>query len=127
MARVKIPTNPDDLIKLAQAIVKKHEADGAGSPLAGLDMAEMDGKTSTADTHNRSAAQLYRDAEKATQDRDLALGTNNPVKGTVINYVRSARDILSGINKGNEQALGGWGFEVDQSPAPASKKTPPAT
>jgi hypothetical protein len=25
------------------------------------------------------------------------------------------RDILSGIYKGNEQALGDWGFEVDQS------------
>jgi hypothetical protein len=90
-------------------------------------MAEMETKTTTADTENQSAAQLYRDAEKATQNRDLALGTGNPVKGTVINYVRSVRDMLAGINKGNEQALGDWGFDVDQSPAPASSKTPPAT
>lgn len=127
MARVNIPTNPDDLIALAKAIVKKHKDVGAGSPLAPLDMAEMDTKTIAADTENKSAAQLYRDAEKATQDRDLALGSGNAVKGTVLNYVRSVRDILSGINKGNEQALGDWGFEVDQSTAPASKKTPPTT
>jgi len=125
MARVNVPTNPDDLIALAQAIVTKHKADGAGSPLAALNMTEMDTKTIAADTQNKSAAQLYRDAEKATQDRDLALGSGNPVKGSVLNYVRSVRDILSGINKGNEQALGDWGFEVDQSTAPASKKTTP--
>ena len=123
MARVNVPTNPDDLIALAQAIVKKHKADGAGSPLAALNMTEMDTKTIAAE----SAAQLYRDAEKATQERDLALGSGNPVKGTVLNYVRSVRDVLSGINKGNEQALGDWGFEVDQSTAPTSKKTTPAT
>ena len=123
MARVNVPTNPDDLIALAQAIVTKHKADGAGSPLAALNMTEMGTKTIAADTQNQSAAQLYRDAEKATQDRDLALGSGNPVKESVLNYVRSVRDILSGINKGNEQALGDWGFEVDQSTAPASKKT----
>ena len=87
----------------------------------------MDTQATAADTQNKSAAQLYRDAEKATQGRDLALGSGNPVKGTVLNYVRSARDILSGINKGNEQALGDWGFEVDQATQTTSKNTTPTT
>jgi len=40
------------------------------------------------------------------------------------------RDILQGIYKGNEQKLGDWGFEVDQSvkggatPAPAPQSKP---
>jgi hypothetical protein len=126
MPRVNIPTNPDELIALALAIGKKHTADGAGSPLAALNMAEMQTKSTTADTQNQSAAQLYRDAEKSTQNRDLALGTANPVKGTVLNYVRSVRDVLSGIYKGNEQSLGDWGFEVDQSPQAGSKPAPAA-
>jgi hypothetical protein len=126
MARINIPSNPDDLIKLAQSIVAKHTADGAGSPLAALNMADMGTKTTTADTQNQSATQLYRDAEKATQNRDLALGTDNPVKGTVLNYARSVRDILSGIYKGNEQQLGDWGFDVDQSVHSSTTPTPAA-
>jgi hypothetical protein len=124
MARVNIPTNPDEMIALAQAIGKKHTADGANSPLSVLNMTEMDAQTTAADTQNKSAGQLYRDAEKATQNRDLALGINNPVKGTALNYVRSVRDILSGIYKGNEQALGDWGFEVDQSTHSTSAAKP---
>jgi hypothetical protein len=116
MPRINIPQNPDELITLAKAIVAKHTEDGAASPLSGLEMPDMANKTTTADTHNKAAAKLYRDAEKATQDRELALGSNNPVKGTVLHYVRSVRDVLQGLNKGNEQKLGSWGFDVANSP-----------
>jgi len=70
---------------------------------------------------------FYRDAETATQNRDLALGTNDPVKGTVLNYVRSVRDILSGIYKGNEQKLGDWGFDVVEQSAKSGATPAPAT
>ncbi len=115
MARVLIPKNPDQLIKLAKSIGAKHTADGAASPLASLDMVDMDGKTAKADIENQAAAKLYRDAETATENRDLALGSDNVVKGTVAHYVRSVRDVLLGLHKGNEQKLGDWGFEVDAS------------
>lgn len=121
MARIKIPKNPDQLIQLAKAIGTKHTADGATSPLAGLDMADFAAKTATAAAENQSAAALHRDAETATQNRDLALGGDDATPGTVTFYVRSIRDILAGLNKGNEQKLGKWGFEVDQSPASNSK------
>jgi hypothetical protein len=38
--------------------------------------------------------------------------------------VRASRDVLLGLHKGREQRLGGWGFEVDDSPRPKAK--PPA-
>ena len=123
--RVNIPTNPEQLIKLAQQIKDKHAADGATSPLAGLNMADMSTKTTTADTENKQAAKSRRDAEKSTQNRDLALGVGAGTAGTVDAYVRSARDILLGINKGNEQKLGDWGFEVDTSARPAPKPPTP--
>jgi len=82
------------MIKLAQAIGKKHTADGAGSPLAALNMADMNTKTSTADTQNQASAKLYRDAETATQNRDLALGKDRSTTGTVNYYVAAARDML---------------------------------
>jgi hypothetical protein len=92
----------------------KHTADGTGSPLSGLDMTDMGARVTAADTQNKNAAQLYR----------------NAVKGTIAHYVRSVRDVLLGLYKGNEQKLGDWGFEVDTSargggnaPAPALEKT----
>jgi hypothetical protein len=120
MARVIIPKNKALAIKLAQAILVKHQADGAASPLAPLNIADMTGKTSTADTQNQLAAKLYRDAETATQNSDLALGSDYTTPGRVNYYLAAARDILLGIYKGNEQKLGDWGFEVDQSTSPQS-------
>lgn len=128
MARINVPKNTDQLIQLAKDIVARHTTDGAASPLGGLDMADMNTKTNTADTENKKAGQSRRDAEKATQNRDIALGSGagGAVKGTVEYYVKSVRDVLLGLNKGNEQRLGDWGFDVDTS-ARSSGPTPPPT
>jgi hypothetical protein len=126
MARVIIPKNPDDLIALAKSIGAKHTADSAGSPLASLNMADFTGKTANADAQNELSAKLYRDAETATQNRDLALGENRRAQGTVNYYVAAVRDVLLGLYKGNEQKLGDWGFEVDQSAAGGGSKPAPA-
>jgi hypothetical protein len=85
MARVKIPKNKADAIKLAQAILKKHTADGAASPLAALNIADMTTKTGTADTQNQLSDKLYRDAETATENTNLAVGSDYTTPGTV-NY-----------------------------------------
>ncbi|MGH7975790.1 MAG: hypothetical protein ACREC8_03915 [Limisphaerales bacterium] len=124
MARVIIPKNPEELIALAKSIGAKHTADGAGSPLSSLNMADLTAKTTTADTQNQASAQAYRDAELATQNRDDALGTDRSTQGTVSYYVTAVRDLLLALNKGNEQKLGDWGFTVDQSPAGGGSKAP---
>jgi len=121
MARVNIPKNKALAIKLAQAILAKHTADGAGSPLAALNITDMTAKTAAADAQNKLSDKLYRDAETATQSADLAIGSDYTTPGTVNYYLASARDILGGIYKGNEQKLGDWGYEVDQSTAPQAK------
>lgn len=122
MARVIIPKNKATAITLAQAILAKHKADGAASPLTALNLTDMTAKTGTADAQNQLSAKLYRDAETATQNCDLALGADYTTPGTVNYYLAAVRDILLGINKGNEQKLGDWGFEVAQSTA--AKSTP---
>lgn len=119
MARVIIPKNPDKLIELANDIVAKHTADGAASPLSNLNMADMTTKTAVADTQNQASGKAYRDAELATENRDLALGADRSTQGTVNYYVAAVRDMLLGMYKGNEQKLGDWGFTVDQN-TPAS-------
>ena len=124
MSRINIPKNPDQFVTLCKGIVAKHAQDGANSPLAGLDMADMLAKTNEADTQNQLSAKLYRDAEQATQNRDLAIGADTPVKGTLTFYVRATRDILGGLYKGNEQKLGDWTFDVNNSTQANSTATP---
>lgn len=127
MARVNIPTNADKLIQLSQTVLAKHVAMGAASPLGGLKIAEWTANSGIADTENKKAVQLRRDAEKATQARDNAISDNSNPNGVEFN-VKSARDILLGLNKGSEQKLGDWGFDVDMSARPSgpTPPTPPA-
>jgi hypothetical protein len=122
MARVKIPKNKAIAITLVKAVLAKHQADGAASPLSSLNIADMTVKATTADTQNQLSEKLYRDAETATQNSDNALGSDYTTPGTVNYYLAAARDILLGIYKGNEQKLGDWGFEVDQSTAAQAAK-----
>ena len=89
-------------------------------------MADFSAKTTTADTQNQVSAKLYRDAETATQNRDIALGADRSTQGTVNYYVAAARDMLLGIYKGNEQKLGDWGFTVEQSSQGSGSKPAPA-
>jgi hypothetical protein len=126
-ARVNIPSNVDKLILLSQSILAKHVALGTASPLSGLKIAEWTANTATADAENKKATQLRRDAEKATQNRDNALSNNTDPLGVQFN-VKSARDILMALNKGNERQLGDWGFDVDTSARPSgSKPSTPTT
>ena len=122
--RIIVPANPDGLITLAKAISAKHTALGAASPLNAIqDIAKLAPQTVIAETNNASAKTLSKQAETATQARDVALGQDGQLTpGTVRYFVDSARDILAGANKGNEKKLGDWGFVVDDSPAP--KKAP---
>jgi hypothetical protein len=89
-------------------------------------MTDFATKTNTADAQNQLSARLYRDAETATQNRDIALGTDRSTQGTVNYYVAAAREMLLGIYKGNEQKLGDWGFTVEQSAQGGGAKPAPA-
>lgn len=117
--RVVIPRNADELIELGEGIEAKHTADGANSPLNGLDMSAFSTRLGAAKTKNDEQKQLQRDAEMATEERDDLLGKkkdqNTTTEGTVLNIIARTRDILLGLYKGNEQQLGQWGFEVNQS------------
>lgn len=121
---VEIPTDPPGLIALADLIIKKHILDGAASPIAGLDMADFTAKQVIASTKDDLGKQLNRDKEKATGDRDKALGIAKGQKvdtpGTVKFYITSSRDVLLGFNKGKEFNLGDWGYDVQFSSGPGA-------
>ncbi len=127
VVQVKIPRGAGGLIKLAKGILKKHTDDGEDSILAGFDMDGLQTLVEDAAILAEQAAKAGRDREKATEARNLALGIakgqNTKTPGTVAFFLRSIRDILLGIYRGQEQQLGDWGFEVNfHTPPPP---TPP--
>jgi hypothetical protein len=115
--RVDIPSNPSEIIELLKTIKTKHEALAASSPLGGLKWSVISPSLSTADEKNQLSIQLRRDAETATGARDVEM----PV---LTEAIRSARDVLMGLNRDNPDALGEFGFDVSDarsggdSPAP---------
>jgi hypothetical protein len=125
--RIEIPKNPEECIKLAGKVVAKHIADGVGSPLTGIGMADMAGKQAIADQQNTLSVSLYSQAGKATENRDNALGTDTSTQATVRFYLSAVRDILLGKYRGNESALGDWGFNVVTSGPAAKAAKKPAT
>ena len=115
--RVDIPTNPSEIIDLLKKIKTKHEGLAASSPLGGLKWSVNSPSLSTADEKNQLSIQLHRDGETATGARDVEI----PV---LTDAIRSARDVLMGLNRDNPDALGDFGFDVSDarsggdSPAP---------
>jgi len=126
---VDVPTNPDELIALAFKLLAKDTALGANSPFKNIkNWSAFSGLNGTADTSNDSSKTLYQQAEEATQVRDNALGQVGQLKeNTVRWFVTSARDVLLGLNKGSEQQLGEYGFNVTYGPATSTAKTPAKT
>ncbi|MCO5254472.1 MAG: hypothetical protein M9892_08930 [Bacteroidetes bacterium] len=124
---VEIPSNVVDLLLLTKAVLDKNTADGVDSPLEDFDMADLQVKYDIAKAKQDLTVKLNRDRETAFQQRDLAMGRGRKqisvTKGTLKFYLTSARDILLGYNRGEEQNLGDWGFDVDTSQP--SNPTPP--
>lgn len=128
--QVAVPRNADKLTKLVADILKKHGDDGADSILAVFDMPALQRINDEAAKKLADAAAVNRNKEKATQARNLALGTakgqTSKTPGTVSYFVRSVRDILLGIYRGKEQQLGDWGFEVNFNNGPTATPVPTA-
>lgn len=112
-----LPKDTLGIIELATNILKKHKADGADSPLNSMDMADFDALTTSLAPTFKQLKQIRKEMEAATEARNLALGIlkyqDSKTKGTVYYYVCSVRDILQGIFRGRERALGDWGFVVN--------------
>lgn len=116
--RVNIPGNAGQQIKLAKAILAKHIALGAASPLNGIEgIAGFGAQVALADSNNLQADLFYKQAETAIEARDKALGPTSDTPGSVRFMVTSAREVLSGLNKGTRHKLTEWGFVVN---APAT-------
>lgn len=126
---VMVPHKAAELITLGKLILDKHSTDPVTSPLASLDMTAFAALVNTAETNDNLSKQLTRDKEELFQKRNLAMGfakgQTTSTSGTLLNLLTGVRDVLLGHYKGNEQALGAWGFDVNTSTNPTDPDTDP--
>lgn len=118
--KVEIPSNkPDSMVDLGTNVEKHHTELAEASPLSGLDMVTLKTKVASAKDKRAQAKKLRDQAEVLNQQADLELGIdktqNSKTPGTVLNILTSARDILLGLNRGQEEKLSEWGFKVIQN------------
>ena len=104
-----MPEDPSDTIRLLRSVKKKHTELAAASPLAGLEWDKITPALERAEEQDALSDQQYRDAEKATKERNLQMNT---VKAAL----RSARDVLLGVYRSNPKKAGDFGFTVNDSP-----------
>lgn len=118
--RVLISRNPEELLKLADKVYKKHVADSTASDLNGLDSETYDwskvGPTITTcqDLHDL-AEELKGKMEEAYRKRDALL---TPIE----EHVKGSSAYLKGKYAKQPKKLSNWGFEVDDTPKAAKKK-----
>jgi hypothetical protein len=116
--KVELPiNNSDDTLKLCTAVVAKDTLRGATSPLNGfVDMAAFETKRASAETKRQQANAAREDSEalhgQAMDKCGISEGLNRLAKDTVYWYVLQVRDILLPKNRGVEQNLEDWGFNV---------------
>lgn len=117
--RVDLPSNPDDKIMLAKAIVGKHAELGAASPLGQLQWDRITPALAEADMYNLNSRRSQAQGEASTQARDAAL----EIVTTFL--LRGGRDLLSGVYPDEMRKLGEFGFTVS-AVSSRSAKAPPA-
>ena len=118
--RVPISPNPKKMLALAADVYKKHEDEGASSPLlilGGTDWKVIGPTIEQALALHNEAEMLKRRMKTAYRERDL-------LTAAISKGLKASRNLLKAINKDNPKRLAAWGFEVDDSVRKAKVKKP---
>ena len=114
-ARIAIPANPTPLIELAATIKAQHVKLGKNSPLVVLDWEKNGPLIDEAAAADAKLIALEKEVE-------ILSGRVSVLKDTsLVDFVRSCRDVLTGTFRGELRQMVDFGFEVNDSPR--SKKT----
>ncbi len=116
--RVDIPDDTaDELTSLAEEIIEKHTALGAGSPLTGnVDITDFETKTTDSRTLVDEAEAADADAQalhgQALNLLGYADGQTSDTEGTLYYDIINIRDRLLQVYQGEEDNMEPWGFKV---------------
>lgn len=116
--RVEIPTNPTEILQLAQEINAKHVLDGATSPLKELN----DYKWEETGVHIAPALQQDALAKDYQKKMEEAFKERDKHLAEITKSVKASRDLLLSINVKNQKILGKWGFVVHDAVKSKSRK-----
>ena len=108
-SRVVIPKNVEELLNLAKAVLKKHQALGKDSPLSMLRWGKVGPGIDKAIEQHKLAEKLRRDMEKAYESRDKKIPA-------IKDILQRSRDLLKGLYRNEMRKLGDFGFTVDSTP-----------
>jgi len=117
--RVEIPTNPTELIDLADKVYKKHTELGTESPLNAM----ASHKWSDNGAKVAQAAALDKQAQDLKKQSEEAINKRNALLPDIENSVKGSRDVLQGVYRETPRTLAQFGFEVIESVHAAAKKT----
>jgi len=113
--KISYPTNFDDLAKVASDFFDKHLGfTGNTSPLHAfvtknnIDVKKDRAAIDSAIAHNNNSTQTAKDAENATEMRNL-------IWAPVINNIRGIGNYLMKLYPDNPRALGAFGFNIDET------------
>ena len=103
----------EQFIRLADAIIKRHQETGPGSPLKSSMVAEMSFKNNAIREKHEEGMRYLKIAFEAFYERDLLIGiapeaTENPK--TLQSYIERVRQALADICEGQEALWQEWGF-----------------
>lgn len=107
--RVKIDTNAENLLNLANLIAQKHKELGDKSPLKPLAWDDQTQNVVKALELHKQAKEYQRLAEQAHEQRNTLL-TN------IDELVKQSRDLLKALYRSEPKKLGEFGFTVDDTP-----------
>jgi hypothetical protein len=129
--RVDVPRNePTDLIRLATGIGKQHTKLATASPItdAVVKMSDYITRTNNAAALQQTIEELQAQLQNKVGERDQLLGIsegqNAQSGGTLLFDTLKIRDLLLALNRGNEEALSPWSFNVVVGTAAAPKRKP---
>ena len=108
---------PDKALALMDRVIVKHLADGVNSVLGQVaDMTVVQSKTDSTKSKRAQASDLHRQAEMLNEEANnllgIEIGQTSYTEGTIYNVLTKIRDLLLVLNKGHEEALNAWGFDV---------------
>jgi len=122
-------SSPERMLKLAEGIIKKHNADGGGSilTLPIIDMATFETQYNQAVDLRQQAAENRATSQANNQEaRNLCgygKGQNSHTPGTLYWYLPQIRNLLLIMHRGNEEQLETWGFDVTVSASTGRRRT----
>ena len=130
--KIELPTgSPDELIALAEGIKEHHLSLGSGAELDNAVANSPADKAAVAKAKRKKAEELNLQAESLRQEAatilGIAPGQTAETKDTVLYEVTGIRDELLLKHRGNEQALGEYGFDISNGTAktPGPRKPKP--